>query len=140
MRNQKPLQYVCFLHLSFSSHSIIQSSSARMDNDTRAFFLFQAETSVKINGIGNDSFPSMGIYVVSRDAIIKLLTEHFPMANDLRSEIIPGAISLEMKASATCLSYFTANPHHQVCVWHFEQHLLFFCRFMHINLMDIGKT
>ncbi|XP_031129265.1 inactive glucose-1-phosphate adenylyltransferase small subunit 2, chloroplastic isoform X2 [Ipomoea triloba] len=59
-----------------------------------------AETSVKINGIGNDSFPSMGIYVVSRDAMIKLLTEHFPLANDLRSEIIPGAISLEMKVYA----------------------------------------
>nr|GMC85171.1 inactive glucose-1-phosphate adenylyltransferase small subunit 2, chloroplastic [Ipomoea batatas] len=79
-----------------------------------------AETSVKINGIGNDSFPSMGIYVVSRDAMIKLLTEHFPLANDLRSEIIPGAISLEMKASATCLSYFTANPHHQVYAYKFD--------------------
>ncbi|XP_019195798.1 PREDICTED: inactive glucose-1-phosphate adenylyltransferase small subunit 2, chloroplastic-like isoform X2 [Ipomoea nil] len=59
------------------------------------------ETPVKINGIGNDRFfPSMGIYVVSRDAMIKLLTQHFLLANDLRSEIIPGAISLEMKVYA----------------------------------------
>lgn len=39
----------------------------------------------------------MGIYVINRDAMIKLLREHFPEANGLKSEVIPGAISLGMK-------------------------------------------
>ncbi|KAL0432836.1 UNVERIFIED_CONTAM: Inactive glucose-1-phosphate adenylyltransferase small subunit, chloroplastic [Sesamum latifolium] len=32
--------------------------------------------------------------------MIKLLTEHFPTANDLKSQVIPGAISLGMKVQA----------------------------------------
>lgn len=39
----------------------------------------------------------MGIYVFNRDAMIKLLQEYFPEANDLKNEVIPGAISLGMK-------------------------------------------
>ncbi|GFY81223.1 ADP-glucose pyrophosphorylase small subunit 2 [Actinidia rufa] len=51
----------------------------------------------KLNEYAHNNFPGMGIYVINRDVMIKLLTEHFPKANDLRSEIIPGAISLGMK-------------------------------------------
>lgn len=39
----------------------------------------------------------MGIYVVSKDAMIKLLRDDFPQANDFGSEVIPGATSLGMK-------------------------------------------
>ncbi|KAL0392409.1 UNVERIFIED_CONTAM: Inactive glucose-1-phosphate adenylyltransferase small subunit, chloroplastic [Sesamum radiatum] len=46
------------------------------------------------------NFPSMGIYVINRDIMIKLLTEHFPTATDLKSQVIPGAISLGMKVHA----------------------------------------
>ncbi|KAL3828423.1 hypothetical protein ACJIZ3_017225 [Penstemon smallii] len=46
------------------------------------------------------NFPSMGIYVINRNIMIKLLTEYFPTANDLKSELIPGAISLGMKIHA----------------------------------------
>lgn len=38
----------------------------------------------------------MDIYAVNKDAMIKLLTEYHPMANDFRREVVPGAISLGM--------------------------------------------
>lgn len=34
---------------------------------------------------------SMGIYVISKDAMIRMLAEDFPEANDFGSEVIPGA-------------------------------------------------
>lgn len=43
---------------------------------------------------------SMGIYVVSKDAMIKLLRDDFPQANDFGSEVIPGATSIGMKVQA----------------------------------------
>lgn len=42
---------------------------------------------------------SMGIYVIKRDVMMKLLTEYFPTANDFVSEVITGAISMGMKVS-----------------------------------------
>nr|XP_027118046.1 inactive glucose-1-phosphate adenylyltransferase small subunit 2, chloroplastic-like isoform X5 [Coffea arabica] len=45
-------------------------------------------------------YPGMGIYVINRDVMINLVTEHFPTANDLTGEIMPGAISLGMKIHA----------------------------------------
>ncbi|XP_058184220.1 inactive glucose-1-phosphate adenylyltransferase small subunit 2, chloroplastic isoform X1 [Rhododendron vialii] len=56
--------------------------------------------SVKSNDSTSKKFPGMGIYVINRDAMIKLLREHFPEANVLKSEVIPGAISLGMKVNA----------------------------------------
>lgn len=41
----------------------------------------------------------MGIYVINRDVMTKLLTEYFPTANDLRCEVIPQAISMGMNVS-----------------------------------------
>lgn len=43
---------------------------------------------------------SMGIYVVSKDAMLKLLREQFPQANDFGSEVIPGATSVGMAVQA----------------------------------------
>ncbi|KAH7439336.1 hypothetical protein KP509_04G056800 [Ceratopteris richardii] len=43
---------------------------------------------------------SMGIYVVSKDVMIRLLRNDFPLANDFGSEVIPGATSLGMKVQA----------------------------------------
>ncbi|KAL3507017.1 hypothetical protein ACH5RR_032399 [Cinchona calisaya] len=45
-------------------------------------------------------YPGMGIYLINRDVMITLLKEYFPAANDLRDEIIPGAISLGMQIHA----------------------------------------
>lgn len=44
---------------------------------------------------------SMGIYVVSKEAMISLLRTHFPEANDFGSEVIPGATKLGMKVFST---------------------------------------
>ncbi|KAL2651324.1 hypothetical protein R1flu_019452 [Riccia fluitans] len=43
---------------------------------------------------------SMGIYVVSKDAMIKLLRDEFPQANDFGSEVIPGATKMGMNVQA----------------------------------------
>lgn len=51
-------------------------------------------------------FPSMGIYVINRDVMRKLLTESFPNVNDLKSQVIPGAISLGMKVNDYPIFYF----------------------------------
>ncbi|KAI3813666.1 hypothetical protein L1987_18395 [Smallanthus sonchifolius] len=48
----------------------------------------------------NEKFSSMGIYVMNRHVMIKLLKESFPKANDLKNEVIPGAISLGLKIHA----------------------------------------
>ncbi|KAL2507205.1 Inactive glucose-1-phosphate adenylyltransferase small subunit 2 [Forsythia ovata] len=58
------------------------------------------KNSVKFDDIAHHNFPSMGIYVINKNIMRKLLMEYFPFANDLRSEVIPGAISLGMKIRA----------------------------------------
>lgn len=55
----------------------------------------------------------MGIYLINRDTLAKLLDEYYPMANDLGSEVIEGAISKGMKvkhnisSSLSCLIFST---------------------------------
>ena len=41
----------------------------------------------------------MGIYVISKDAMQKLLCEQFPQVNDFGNEVIPGATSIRMKVN-----------------------------------------
>ncbi|XP_038989179.1 inactive glucose-1-phosphate adenylyltransferase small subunit 2, chloroplastic [Phoenix dactylifera] len=43
---------------------------------------------------------SMGIFVIKRDMMIKLLEKVLPKANDFRSEVIQGAISMGLKVHA----------------------------------------
>ncbi|KAG0605733.1 hypothetical protein M758_9G083800 [Ceratodon purpureus] len=43
---------------------------------------------------------SMGIYVVSKEAMISLLRNDFPEANDFGSEVIPGATAMGMNVQA----------------------------------------
>lgn len=59
-------------------------------------FFFQVNGSKFNNGF-HEKFSSMGIYVMNRNVMIKLLNESFPKANDLKNEVIPGAISLGLK-------------------------------------------
>ncbi|XP_076927402.1 inactive glucose-1-phosphate adenylyltransferase small subunit 2, chloroplastic-like [Bidens hawaiensis] len=54
----------------------------------------------KFNNGLNETFSGMGIYVINRHVMIKLLKECFPKANDLKNEVIPGAISLGLKVHA----------------------------------------
>ncbi|XP_049415371.1 inactive glucose-1-phosphate adenylyltransferase small subunit 2, chloroplastic-like [Solanum stenotomum] len=58
------------------------------------------EIRVQNSDISQDLYAGMDIYVVNKDAMIKLLTEYHPMANDLRREVVPGAISLGMNVYA----------------------------------------
>lgn len=44
---------------------------------------------------------SMGIYVVSKNAMMELLREKFPGANDFGSEVIPGATNIGMRVCLT---------------------------------------
>jgi glucose-1-phosphate adenylyltransferase len=63
--------------------------------------LFQVDTTI----LGLDEerakelpfIASMGIYVISKDAMIKLLRDEFPQANDFGSEVIPGATALGLR-------------------------------------------
>ncbi|MFS8024126.1 putative glucose-1-phosphate adenylyltransferase [Helianthus anomalus] len=41
----------------------------------------------------------MGIYVFSKNVILDLLREKFPKANDVGSEVIPGATSIGLRVS-----------------------------------------
>lgn len=62
--------------------------------------ILQVTTTIKYP---NWDVETMGIYVISRDVLIKLLQEDFPQAYDFRTEVIHGAISLGMKVSAMFL-------------------------------------
>lgn len=52
-----------------------------------------------ISKFNNETLSGMGIYVINRHVMIKLLKECFPKANDLKNEVIPGAVSLGLKVS-----------------------------------------
>ncbi|KAM3256799.1 hypothetical protein ACQJBY_049301 [Aegilops geniculata] len=43
---------------------------------------------------------SMGIYVFSKDVMLRLLRDNFPSANDFGSEVIPGATEIGMRVQA----------------------------------------
>ncbi|KAL0407169.1 UNVERIFIED_CONTAM: Glucose-1-phosphate adenylyltransferase small subunit, chloroplastic [Sesamum latifolium] len=52
---------------------------------------------------------SMGIYVFSKDAMLNLLRDKFPGANDFGSEVIPGATSIGMRDIGTIEAFYNAN-------------------------------
>ena len=43
---------------------------------------------------------SMGIYVISKDAMLRMLGSDFPDANDFGSEVIPGACAKGAKVGS----------------------------------------
>ena len=55
---------------------------------------------------------SMGIYVVSKEAMISLLRTHFPEANDFGSEVIPGATKMGMKVFSRSTVHTSVNILH----------------------------
>ena len=66
---------------------------------------------------------SMGIYVVSKEAMISLLRNDFPEANDFGSEVIPGATKLGMNVR-TCSQALT-----QGVEWFEQSFRLKICKF-----------
>lgn len=63
------------------------------------FFFFNFFFQVYGSNFNVEMFSGMGIYVMNRNVMIKLLKEYFPKANNLKNEVIPGAISLGLKVS-----------------------------------------
>lgn len=47
---------------------------------------------------------SMGIYVISKDIMLRLLRENFPAANDFGSEVIPGATNIGLRVCVLMIS------------------------------------
>ncbi|XP_043708682.1 inactive glucose-1-phosphate adenylyltransferase small subunit 2, chloroplastic isoform X2 [Telopea speciosissima] len=87
-----------FGFLKVNSKNQVLEFSERPDREPLNFMT--AEDSMKSS---NDAYPyvaSMGIYVIKRDIMTKLLTEFFPKANEITNEIIPGAISMGMKVQS----------------------------------------
>ncbi|KAL8161491.1 hypothetical protein V2J09_012980 [Rumex salicifolius] len=50
--------------------------------------------------VGCKVVASMGIYVMSKQVMLRILRDCFPLANDLERDVIPGAVSLGMKVKA----------------------------------------
>ncbi|CAL2275594.1 unnamed protein product [Prunus armeniaca] len=59
-----------------------------------------AKSSGESKDTAQNSMTSMGIYLINRDIMKRLLEEDFPKANQFASEVIPGAISIGMKVQA----------------------------------------
>ncbi|KAG6732960.1 hypothetical protein I3842_01G203000 [Carya illinoinensis] len=72
----------------------------RLKSDSEPIAFVSEESPMKCNDVAYREFSSMGIYLINRDIMVKLLREHFPKANDFASEVVPGAISLGMKVQA----------------------------------------
>lgn len=110
---------------------IVWSKFIFLQREINLHFVFQEQNS------DTTTFPSMGIYVINRHVMTKLLTEYFPTANDLRCEVIPQAISMGMNVSFLQRSIFIIlkkkNQEISQLPWSFF-------RFMLFSLMVTGKT
>ena len=91
----------------------------------------------------------MGIYLINSVTLKRLLEEHFPEANDFKSEVIPGAISLGLKVlliiniytdCITCDMIIYSLCCFSVKVTCTKILLSFGVRFKLVHLMDTGRT
>ncbi|XP_047333781.1 inactive glucose-1-phosphate adenylyltransferase small subunit 2, chloroplastic [Impatiens glandulifera] len=73
----------------------------KIDNNEN--YVIETKMSLSVESKGEKDFISdnilsgMGIYIINRDTMKKLLIEYFPEANDLQNEVIPAAMSLGLK-------------------------------------------
>ncbi|KAL2922422.1 Inactive glucose-1-phosphate adenylyltransferase small subunit 2 chloroplastic, partial [Bienertia sinuspersici] len=86
----------------------------KLNKENKVLELYENETDCPLVGRRVTSedcstFASMGIYVISKDVMVRILKEEFPWANDFRSEVIPGAISLGMKIQAHLFDGYWEN-------------------------------
>uniref|UniRef100_A0A803KTY5 Nucleotidyl transferase domain-containing protein n=1 Tax=Chenopodium quinoa TaxID=63459 RepID=A0A803KTY5_CHEQI len=80
----------------------------KVDSDNKVLEIFEKETAFPLVGNVRNSednnhttYASMGIYVISKDVMVNILKEDLSWANDFKSEVIPGAVSLGMKNMET---------------------------------------
>ncbi|XP_042479312.1 inactive glucose-1-phosphate adenylyltransferase small subunit 2, chloroplastic isoform X2 [Macadamia integrifolia] len=89
-----------FGFLKVNSKNQVLEFRERPDREPLKSITIQEEGSKKSSYGAYHYFSSMGIYVIKRDIMTKLLTESFPNANEITNEIIPGAISMGMKVQS----------------------------------------
>ncbi|GLT66080.1 hypothetical protein SLA2020_384710 [Shorea laevis] len=71
-----------------------------MKSDRESIQLKEVQNSRRSIDNSYSTHPSMGIYLINRDTMEKLLNEVYPKANDFGSEVIQGAVSTGMKVQA----------------------------------------
>ncbi|XP_052294187.1 inactive glucose-1-phosphate adenylyltransferase small subunit 2, chloroplastic isoform X2 [Citrus sinensis] len=71
-----------------------------MKSERETITSISGKSSRKSDSVASGNFPSMGIYLINRDTMSRLLKEYLPEATDLGSEVIPAAISIGMKVEA----------------------------------------
>ncbi|XP_021774729.1 inactive glucose-1-phosphate adenylyltransferase small subunit 2, chloroplastic-like [Chenopodium quinoa] len=88
----------------------------KVDSDNKVLEIFENETAFPLVGSVKNSednkhttYASMGIYVISKDVMVNILKEDLSWANDFKSEVIPGAISLGMKVQAYLFDGYWEN-------------------------------
>ncbi|KAF2325638.1 hypothetical protein GH714_031549 [Hevea brasiliensis] len=84
--------------LKVNSQNEVAEFSWRSEKEPR--IATSVKSSRKFNDSANRKLSSMGIYLVNRHVMTKLLDTYFPKANDFGTEVIPGAISTGMKVHA----------------------------------------
>ncbi|KAM1201080.1 hypothetical protein FF1_017394 [Malus domestica] len=77
-----------------------QVTDFRLNLEGKSVVVASPKSSRKSNDTAQSSMASMGIYLINRGVMKRLLEEHFPKGNDFTSEVIPGAISFGMKVQA----------------------------------------
>ncbi|CAO2821719.1 unnamed protein product [Amaranthus hypochondriacus] len=87
-----------------------------LNSDNKVLKLYEQQTTSPLVGRVENckdnectTYASMGIYVIKKDALVKILKEDFPWANDFSSEVIPGAISIGMKVKAYLFNGYWEN-------------------------------
>ncbi|XP_031273542.1 inactive glucose-1-phosphate adenylyltransferase small subunit 2, chloroplastic [Pistacia vera] len=80
-----------------SENQVIEFS---MKSDSEPMSSISAQASRRFQNSTHANISSMGIYLINRDVMARLVNEHFPEANDFGYELIPGAISIGMKVEA----------------------------------------
>ncbi|OAY51353.1 inactive glucose-1-phosphate adenylyltransferase small subunit 2, chloroplastic isoform X2 [Manihot esculenta] len=84
--------------LKVNSENEVAEFILRSEKDPR--IVTSVKSSRKLIDYANCKISSMGIYLVNRQVMTKLLETYFPKANDFGAEVIPGAISSGMKVQA----------------------------------------
>ncbi|KAF9679285.1 hypothetical protein SADUNF_Sadunf07G0124000 [Salix dunnii] len=81
-------------------NSLNEIAEFRVKSEREPVIVPSVQSSQEFNDNAYRKLSSMGIYLVNRDIMTKLLNEHFPQANEFGTDVIPGAISSGMKVQA----------------------------------------
>ncbi|KDP29541.1 hypothetical protein JCGZ_19254 [Jatropha curcas] len=85
--------------LTVNSQNEVAEFSFNSEKEPRTV-ISAVKSSRKLNISNYGKFSSMGIYLVNREIMTKLLNNYFPDRNDFGTEVIPGAISAGLKVQA----------------------------------------